>query len=363
VSAKIQLRAVTKRYGDVNVLSPLTLDIEEGSFTSLLGASGSGKTTLLNLVAGLDQPSSGEISIGSTLAYSQEKRVALPAERRNIGFVFQSFALWPHMRVLDIVAYPLRIRGIRKTERYDEARKLLGRLGLDHLSDRYPYALSGGQQQRVAIARALIHRPQLLLLDEPLSSLDVQLREKARAWIARVQREFGLTTILVTHDHVEALSLSDRVILLNHGKIEQDTHPRQIYERPLTAFAADFIGGANVFNGVVRDCVAAPDGLFRISMAIGDTTFDVLSNAPREKGSPISVAVRPQRLSLSRERAADQGGLSVPFKVETITYQGQDWQVVGTTPVGELRVITNRSPEGEGLMVSARIEHLLCLAD
>src|SRR5436190_1019171 len=196
--AMIELKEITKDYGPVSVLESLSLSVDAGSFTSLLGASGSGKTTLLNLISGLDRPTSGELSIGGDLAFSDKKRVHVPPQRRNIGYVFQSYALWPHMRAIDNVAYPLRARGIGVSERHKAAHELLCRLDIADLADRFPFALSGGQQQRVAIARALIHRPRVLLLDEPLSSLDVQLRERARAWIAKVHAEFQLTTVLVT---------------------------------------------------------------------------------------------------------------------------------------------------------------------
>ena len=251
MGATIGLNGVNKRYGAVEVLQSLTLDIADGSFTALLGASGCGKTTLLNLIAGLDAPSGGEIAIGGETVHSAARRIAVPAQRRNIGYVFQSYALWPHMRVVDNVAYPLRVRGTAKAERHRAAQDILQRLELGELGARFPFELSGGQQQRVAIARALIYRPKVLLLDEPLSNLDVQLRERARAWIAKVHAEFGLTTVLVTHDHAEALSMSDRVVLLRAGRIEQDGSAREIFEHPRTAYVADFLGRANLIHGQI----------------------------------------------------------------------------------------------------------------
>jgi len=338
----ITLNGVTKSYGSVNVLNPISLSIEEGSFTALLGASGCGKTTLLNLIAGLDKPTAGDIQIGGAQVYSSSSGIDIPAERRNVGFVFQSYALWPHMRVIDNISYPLRLRGMGRTQRHAAAKEMLARLDLTPLAERYPFELSGGQQQRVAIARALVFQPKVLLLDEPLSALDVQLRERARSWLAKLQAELKLTTVIVTHDHVEALSLSDRVILLRNGDVEQDGSASEVYDSPRTAYAADFVGGANAFDAVVETTDAAA-GRVGVRLDTGDRL--ILAGRPMEAGTPARIAIRPRRLQVVESRAAAlEGSLLLPFQVNATLFQGNDWEVVGTTPLGEMRAITPRAP-------------------
>jgi iron(III) transport system ATP-binding protein len=349
MTAMITLNGVTKSYGQVKVLDPISLSIEEGSFTALLGASGCGKTTLLNLIAGLDRPSDGEIGINGSVVYSARAGADLPAERRNVGYVFQSYALWPHMRVLDNIAYPLRLRGIGRRERHEAAREMLARLELAGLADRYPFERSGGQQQRVAIARALVFRPQVLLLDEPLSSLDAQLRERARTWLAKLQAELKLTTVLVTHDHVEALSLADRVVLLRDGNVEQDGPATEVYDEPRTAYAADFVGGANAIDATVEsfDPVAR---LATLALANGDRL--VLRSSPVDPRDEVKIAIRPRRLQLLGDAtSARTGSLLLPLTVGARLFQGSDWEVVGTTPLGEMRAISAMVPTDGPLFV------------
>jgi len=350
-AAMITLDGVAKSYGQVRVLDPISLSIEEGSFTALLGASGCGKTTLLNLIAGLDSPSGGRISIGANRVYSAEAGIDLPAEKRNVGYVFQSYALWPHLRVLDNIAYPLRLRGVGRAERHEAARAMLDRLELSRLAERYPFELSGGQQQRVAIARALVFRPQVLLLDEPLSSLDVQLREKARSWLAKLQAELKLTTVLVTHDHVEALSLADRVILLRDGKVEQDGPATEVYDSPRTAYAADFVGGANTFAATLDRIDAA--GLADVVLANGERLrLDASAVTGGTGGTGVQVAIRPRRLQVIGDaRAARPGSLVLPLERSATLFQGSDWEVVGATPLGEIRAITPTAPKDGPLFV------------
>ncbi|MFC7400558.1 ABC transporter ATP-binding protein [Chelatococcus sp. GCM10030263] len=342
MTAMITLNGVTKSYGQVKVLDPISLSIEEGSFTALLGASGCGKTTLLNLIAGLDSPSGGEIGINGSVVYSASAGADLPAERRNIGYVFQSYALWPHMRVLDNIAYPLRLRGVGRRERHEAARAMLARLELSALADRYPFELSGGQQQRVAIARALVFRPQVLLLDEPLSSLDAQLRERARTWLAKLQAELKLTTVLVTHDHVEALSLADRVILLRDGNVEQDGPATEVYDTPRTAYAADFVGGANTITATVETFEPVAG---QAALALGNGDRLVLPSTPVDPGNEVKIAIRPRRLQvLGHPASARTGSLVLPLTVGARLFQGNDWEVVGTTPLGEMRAISPTVP-------------------
>lgn len=358
MAAIIELDHVSKRYASADVLAGISLSFEAQQFTSLIGQSGCGKTTLLNIIAGLDQPTGGEVRIGDACAFSKSHGIDLPPYRRNIGYVFQSYALWPHMRVIDNVAYPLRVRGVPQADRVKAALNLLERLEIGDLGPRYPFELSGGQQQRVAIARALVHRPQVLLLDEPLSNLDVQLRGRARAFLAHVHKEFGLTTLLVTHDHAEALSISDRVILLRAGQIEQDGSARDIYEFPRTEYVADFVGGANRLRGKV-----ATSDENALVVQLSDSLRLALTPDPGlSAGEGVCIIVRPHHVRLvSIGAQATEGSVILPFTVVSAHYRGEDWEIIGSTPVGELRVIADQHPNVAKTNVSIAAAKCRCL--
>jgi putative spermidine/putrescine transport system ATP-binding protein len=239
----VALHNVTKTFDRVGVIKGISLTIEKGEFVSLLGPSGCGKTTLLRMIAGLESASSGSIFIGG------RDSTSLPPEKRDIAMVFQSYALFPHLTVLENVLFPLKMRRLgSRSEQLERARAVLDLVQLSHLSSRRPKELSGGQQQRVAIARAVVSEPQVLLLDEPLSNLDARLRESMQEELIQLHRQTGLTTVFVTHDQEEALSLSDRVILLNTGTIEQAGAPSDLYSRPRTRFAASFMGSTNLVD-------------------------------------------------------------------------------------------------------------------
>jgi ABC-type Fe3+/spermidine/putrescine transport system ATPase subunit len=245
--ADVELRAVTKRFDDVTAVDRLDLAVRHGEFLSLLGPSGCGKTTTLRLVAGFERPDEGSVLIDGADVGS------LPPYKRNVNTVFQSYALFPHLNVLDNVAYGLKQAGVRKGLRASKARELLALVHLDRVESRKPRQLSGGQQQRVALARALAKEPKVLLLDEPLGALDLKLRKEMQVFLKRLHRELGMTFVYVTHDQEEALAMSDRVAVMNRGKIEQLGPPREIYDSPATAFVADFIGETNFIrrNGSV----------------------------------------------------------------------------------------------------------------
>ena len=251
--ASVELRGLTKRYGEVAVVDDVSLTIEHGRLVCLLGPSGCGKTTTLRLIAGFVEPSAGEIRVGDQLISSPAR--TLPPERRNMSMIFQSYALWPHMTVAENVAYGLKLR---KLDRATIDRKLAAILDTTHLralADRYPGELSGGQQQRVALARALIVEPETLLLDEPLSNLDANLREEMRFEVRRLHDEYRYTTVYVTHDQSEAMTTADVIAVMNAGKIEQAGSPEDIYERPRSEFVARFIGSSNVIKGrALDDC-------------------------------------------------------------------------------------------------------------
>ncbi|MDY8109880.1 ABC transporter ATP-binding protein [Fulvimarina sp. 2208YS6-2-32] len=246
---ELVVKNVQKWLGGLQILKGASFTADRGSIVALLGASGSGKTTLLRCIAGLEQPEIGHIRIGDKVAMDSDKRILLPPEQRNIGLVFQSYALWPHRTVKENVGYGLKLRGVNKADMDRRIQHILERLGLGHLADRYPSQLSGGQQQRVAICRALVYEPRVLLLDEPLSNLDAKLREEARYWIRKLILDLEICAILVTHDQTEALAAADHILLLQNGRIVQEGTPHEIYSNPTSFYAADFLGANNIARG------------------------------------------------------------------------------------------------------------------
>ena len=309
---------LTKTFGPTTALDGVSIDARDGELLTLLGPSGCGKSTTLWSIAGLHPPDSGRITVGGTALYDAEEGTDLPPEERGCGVVFQSYAVWPHMTVAQNVGYPLKLRRQRGPARAARVAEVLDLVELDHLADRYPHQLSGGQQQRVALARALAHPPRLLLLDEPFSNLDAKLRERARTWLRHLQREVGITTVFVTHDQDEALSMSDRIVVMDHGVVRQVGTPEAIYETPTDLFVADFIGTTNLLEGtVVRDgegCVeVAVDGLDR-------TVRATRAVAGRLDGA-VTLAVRPEAVLL--DPADDAPGLTrLAASVEDRSYLG-----------------------------------------
>ena len=284
--SNITIRNVKKCFGDTVVLRDYTQEFREGEFITLLGPSGCGKTTMLRMIAGFERPTQGEIAIGEQVVSS--KKVFIPPEKRDIGMVFQSYAVWPHMTVFDNVAYPLRIKKLPKGEVEHRVEALLQVVHLGRYAQRMPGQLSGGQQQRVALARALVMNPRLLLLDEPLSNLDAKLREGMRYEIKEIQRELGITVVYVTHDQTEAMAMSDRIVVINRGVIQQVGTPQEIYRTPANQFVADFVGRVDFLRGAVRGGRIQLTGLGQSLRYDGPCTGEVV------------VAVRPESLSLAR---------------------------------------------------------------
>jgi iron(III) transport system ATP-binding protein len=288
----IRVGSISKAFGRTTALSGVSFTVPQGAFATLLGPSGCGKTTMLRLIAGLDFADSGSIWINDEMVSGPGRRVA--ANRRNIGFVFQSYALWPHMTVFDQVAYPLRARRAPRAEISQRVRETLELVGLTAHEDRYPAQLSGGQQQRVALARALVFRPHVLLLDEPLSNLDAELRGQMRDELHRFHQRVGVTMVFVTHDQHEALALSDTIVVMNNGTVVEQGTPTEIYETPRKALTAAFMGGTVVAAGAVVDLspefarLAGPDGTIVEGMHAGDL----------EAGKSAVLSVKPEHVSI-----------------------------------------------------------------
>ena len=250
--AEVRIEHVFKRFGAVTAVNDFDLVVKDGEFVSILGPSGCGKTTTLRMIAGFERATEGEIYIGDHCVSSSIKGSFAPPEKRDIGMVFQSYAVWPHMTVAENVGYPLKIQKVDKKEREERVQKMLELVHLGEYSKRYPHQLSGGQQQRVALARALVAQPGLLLLDEPLSNLDAKLRESMRFEILAIQKELGITVVYVTHDQGEAMAMSDRVVVMSAGVVQQIGAPHEIYTKPANKMVADFIGLVNFIDGEVK---------------------------------------------------------------------------------------------------------------
>jgi putative spermidine/putrescine transport system ATP-binding protein len=306
-SGFLSLEAVRKEFSDVVAVDTFNLEVSPGEFISFLGPSGCGKTTTLRMVAGFEEPSSGTIRLaGKDVTYVK------PTDR-NIGMVFQSYALFPNMTVGKNVGFGLKVRGRPKSEIESRVKEMLELIQMGHLADRYPYQLSGGQQQRVALARALAIQPQLLLLDEPLSALDAKIRISLRSEIRRIQQQLGITTIYVTHDQEEALSISDRIVVMHDGKVEQVGTPFEIYNFPQTQFVASFVG---TLNTAVAEIVDPANGLLSVD---GVQFVSAEKMEGLRRGDKVRIAIRPERFSF----ASDGKKVNVvDCRIENITFLG-----------------------------------------
>jgi iron(III) transport system ATP-binding protein len=309
----LTLTALAKSFGNAVVLTDLDLHVRDGEFFTLLGPSGCGKSTTLWSIAGLHTPDRGRIAFGDRVVFDAG-RIDVAPERRNCGVVFQSYAVWPHLSVHDNVAYPLKLRRVGRSARAARVREVLELVELGRYEKRYPHELSGGQQQRVALARALAHPPDLLLLDEPFSNLDAKLRERAREWLRGLQRRIGVTTVFVTHDQDEALSMSDRIVVMDAGRVRQTGTPEEIYHEPADEFVADFVGTANVLPGRASGGVVRLDGLG--TPLVAGTVSD----------GEVRLAIRPERILV---RSADGGRPNtVRVKVRSRAFLGDHYRYV-----------------------------------
>ena len=293
VAAGVALRSVTKKYGDFTAIENITLDIPSGAYCCLLGPSGCGKTTALRMIAGHEEVTAGDVYIGD------QNVTHLSPAQRNTAMMFQNYALFPHKTVWQNVEFGLKMKGVAKTERKQRVGEILELVGLSHTASRKPSMLSGGQQQRIALARALVNRPQVLMLDEPLSALDENLRVRMRGELRKIQKQFGLTFIQVTHHVEEAFSLSDQIVVMNHGHIDQVATPTELFSQPASQFVAKFIGDNNIFTGKVARSVPDDDGIDLIELEVEAIGTLFCKGIATPKGSKAACSVRPDLVSLS----------------------------------------------------------------
>lgn len=348
----IRLKGIRKSFGSVPVLRNIDLELGSGRFTTLLGPSGCGKTTLLRIVAGLERPDGGEVYFDDECVFSDSRGVCVPTEKRGLGFVFQDFALWPHLTVFENVAFGLRSAG-RTEELAEKVLTALHAVRLDGFDRRWPHELSGGQQQRVALARALVVKPDILLLDEPLSALDRKIRGEMQYEIRNIQQAVGITTIFVTHDQEEALTMSDKIILMNRGHIEQEGDPWSIYRRPQSEFASDFLGKANLLDA---ELFTAPSGERRVRGAGWE--LPVSSGA---KDGAVKVAVRGEEFRIRAAAETD----AVPFRIERKIFVGATCRLTGhigedALEISALSPAVESYQPGDTVYVSVRPSSLIC---
>ena len=343
----LALQGLTKCFAKFRAVDDLSLAVEKGEFVSLLGPSGCGKTTTLQMIAGFHQPTAGAITLeGRNL-------VAVAPAQRGLGIVFQSYALFPHMTAAENVAFGLEMQGVARAEREERVRQMLALVGLAAFADRYPRRMSGGQQQRVALARALVIRPRILLLDEPLSNLDAKLREEMQIELRQIQRTLGTTTLLVTHDQSEAMALSDRIVVMNQGRVEQIAKPHEAYERPATAFVANFLGKTNMLNAAIEG-----EGASR-RVAIGDGIW------PVSLGQGLMLAtIRPEKIAF----ADDEARCALSGTVKTRIFQGNHWLYQIVTSAGLVTVIRQNTgeaapSEGATVRIAWRTEDMVLRED
>lgn len=331
----LNLIEITKRFGDFTAVERVSLSVKKGEFLTLLGPSGSGKTTLLRMLGGFEYPTSGALELhGADVGY-------LPPYKRNIGMVFQKYALFPHLTVIENIAYPLKRRKVKAAEVEKQVKEALELVGLDGFGSRYPRQLSGGQQQRVALARAVVFHPELLLMDEPLGALDKKLRDRMQVEIRALQKRVGITTVYVTHDQIEAMTMSDRVAVMNRGRIEQIGTPRELYDRPMTEFVAGFIGDSNLIPTVLESV----DGN-SVSLKVLDRAGIRAPASPHiAEGKRLKLLIRPEKLRIPIDRAeAHENWLE--GTVRSMVFLGEAIQMTVAVAGTDLSVkIANRTGE------------------
>ena len=319
----LSISNLTKRFSEFIAVDDLNLELRNGEVMALLGPSGCGKTTTLRMVAGLERPTEGVVRFGGQVFVSMADGIELPPEKRHVGMVFQSYALWPHMTVAENVSYPLKLRRISKAEIQKRTQSVLELINLAHLKDTTIPRLSGGQQQRVALARALVYEPSLMLFDEPFSNLDTQLRGQMRLELKKLRRKIAMTGLFVTHDQIEALSIADRVAIMNCGRVEQVGTPQEVYNTPKTRFVRDFLGRSVTFNGRVEQAGAS------VTVRLSNASVLTVANGSRYGslggGDYVELSIRPERITVSDER---EGGSpnAVEAIVENLLFTGDRFE-------------------------------------
>ncbi|KGE00871.1 MULTISPECIES: ABC transporter ATP-binding protein [Rhizobium/Agrobacterium group] len=337
--ASVTLENVTRMYGAITAVDQVNLKIKSGEFVTLLGPSGCGKTTTLRMVAGLEKNTGGRISIGDNVVSDADKGYFVPSERRRLGMVFQSYAIWPHMTVFDNVAYPLRIRRKSDKEIRDRVMNALRLVEMEQYAERPSPALSGGQQQRVAIARALVFEPEVLLLDEPLSNLDARLRTQMGDEFRALQQRLKITALYVTHDQSEAMALSDRVVVMHGGKILQVGASEEIYRRPENRQVAAFFGTPNLLNAKVKDCRPNGGQYYKLDVEGQGWSGECHAATEMPRGTDVTVMVRPENLQI-REAGAIEEGLSWSGEISQAIFRGPHRSIMVKTPAQTLHVET-----------------------
>jgi iron(III) transport system ATP-binding protein len=349
---EITVKGLSKTFGKATALSDVTFTVRDKEFLTLLGPSGCGKTTTLMSIAGFQRPDQGLISCGEQYFFDGAKKLFIPAEDRNLGLVFQSYAIWPHLTVFGNVAFPLKIRRMKRDAVRRRVMETLELVELADLAGRYPHELSGGQQQRVALARALVFSPTVLLLDEPFSNLDAKLRERARTWLKRLQVELGLTTLFVTHDQDEALSLSNRIVVMDSGKVLQVGTPEEIYRHPAARMVAEFLGRCNILTAKVAD-VAPADGSAGLILAVNGKRITAAGDG-LTAGNEVQLAVRPEAIEFAGPESAGQSaGAENTYRAEVrnVEFLGDHYVYELDADGLPLTVTSPRSVDGSSVMV------------
>jgi ABC-type Fe3+/spermidine/putrescine transport system ATPase subunit len=332
----LRLIDVSKTFGTVRAVDHVSINVMDGEVLTLLGPSGCGKTTTLRMVIGLERCSEGEIIYQGRVVDSARTRAHVPTHKRSMGMVFQSYAIWPHMTVFENVAYPLRVRGEKSGRVRDEVHRVLELVGLDGLEQRPATMLSGGQQQRVALARSLVFEPKILLLDEPFSNLDAKLREQMRAELRVLQRRLGITVLFVTHDQIEALSLSDRIAVMDHGRVEQIGPPHALYVQPETPVVRDFLGRTIILRGQVKEI--GPDGALVATVHDSEIACSATEAGQLSVGQECYVAVRPEQVQVESMWTNQQPASSrnrLRGDIEALLFVGERYEARIVLPWGE----------------------------
>lgn len=343
----VEVKNLTKVFGNVTAVDNISFSVDEKSFLVLLGPSGCGKTTILRMIAGLETPTVGEIRIKDKIMYSSEKGISIPARERGLGLVFQSYALWPHMTVFENIAFGLRVKKMKEGDIKNKVQEALAYMRLNEMAERYPQEMSGGQQQRVALARMLASDPPLFLMDEPLSNLDAKLRHEMRAEIKTIHANLSATTIYVTHDQVEGLTMASSIAVLNNGRIEQIDHPKKIYHFPENLFVADFIGTPriNLLNGRHE----TSGGRVSVVTDNGDilrTSYKTINIV----GNRVTIAVRPEKIFIE----TDSNENRVKAKIKTVLPAGSETVVHASYGNLELKILMQKEQDlnvGEEIFV------------